>query len=169
MPTRTFAASAVLIASALAACGGVTRFSDTTPIVLASPAPAPEPPRVEVKKDRIQINEKIQFAFDEAVILPVSHGLLNEVVSAIQGHSEIKKVEIDGHTDTDGEEAYNQALSERRAKAVMDYLVQQGVDRGRLRAKGFGESRPIADNGTPQGREQNRRVEFLIRDQEGAR
>ena len=172
--TRTTTlASAVLFVSGVSACGGVTKFSDTTPIVLASPVPPPPPPpppeqpRVEVKKDRIVINEKIQFAIDKAEILPVSHSLLNEVVAAIQSHPEIKKVDINGHTDDDGDEKYNQGLSERRAKAVRDYLVQQGVDAGRLNAKGFGESQPIADNGTSQGREQNRRVEFLIVEQEG--
>lgn len=164
---------AAIILSTASACGGVTQFSDTTPIVLASPVPPPppppppEPPRVEVQRDRIVINEKIQFAIDKAEILPVSHGLLNEVVSAIQGHPEIKKVAINGHTDEDGDEQYNQGLSDRRAKAVLDYLVQHGVDAGRLVAKGFGESQPIADNTTVQGREQNRRVEFLIVEQEG--
>jgi outer membrane protein OmpA-like peptidoglycan-associated protein len=165
-------ASVGLLLGTLTACGGVTQFSDTTPIVLASPVPPPppppaEPPRVEVKKDRIVINEKIQFAIDKADILPVSHGLLNEVVSAIQSHAEIKKVGIHGHTDDDGDEKYNQGLSERRAKSVLDYFVQHGVESARLQAKGFGESQPIADNTTVQGREQNRRVEFLILEQEG--
>lgn len=169
----TTLASAAIVVGTLSACGGVTQFSDTTPIVLASPVPPPppppppEPPRVEVQKDRIVINEKIQFEIDKADILPVSHGLLNEVVAAIQSHPEIKKVGIHGHTDNDGDEKYNQGLSDRRAKSVMEYLVQHGVDAARLTAKGFGESQPIADNATVQGREVNRRVEFLIMEQEG--
>lgn len=171
-PTSSAVATAVLCVSVLSACGGVTRFNDTTPFVVASPAPPPPPPpppppRVEVQKDRIVINEKIQFAIDKAEILPVSHSLLNEVVSAIKAHPEIKKVAIHGHTDDDGDEQYNQGLSELRAKAVLDYLVAQGIDAARLEAKGFGESQPIADNKTFQGREQNRRVEFLIVEQEG--
>jgi OmpA-OmpF porin, OOP family len=171
---NTTLSAAVTIVSGLSACGGVTQFSDTTPIVLASPVPPPpppppEPPRVEVQKDRIVINEKIQFAIDKADILPVSHGLLNEVVAAIKSRPDIKKVDINGHTDDDGDEKYNQGLSERRAKSVMAYLLQNGIEAARLNAKGFGESQPIADNTTVQGREQNRRVEFLIVEQEGVK
>lgn len=155
----------------LAGCGGSIQFSDTTPIVLASPVPpppppAPEPPRVEVKQDRIEINEKIQFALDKADILPASHGLLDEVVAALREHAEITKLDIIGHTDNDGDDKYNQGLSERRAKAVLSYLVEHGIAAERLVAKGFGETQPIADNNTVAGREQNRRVEFLIVSQE---
>jgi outer membrane protein OmpA-like peptidoglycan-associated protein len=70
---------------------------------------------------------------------------------------------IEGHTDSIGTEAYNQGLSERRAAAVKNYLVKQGVpDGSRMTTVGYGESRPIADNKTPEGRFQNRRVEILI-------
>lgn len=167
-------ASAALMASTLSACGGVITFQDTTPIVLESPVPPPppppppEPPRVEVKQDRIEINEKIQFAIDKAEILPASDGLLNEVVAALQAHAEIQKLAINGHTDNDGDDKYNQGLSQRRAKAVLDWLVAHGVAAARLESKGFGESQPIADNATVAGREQNRRVEFLIVQQGGA-
>jgi len=156
----------------LAACGGITRFEDTTPIVLKSPVPPPEPPppaRVEVKQDRIEIKEKIQFAFNAAEILPASDGLLTEVTNAIKEHAEIKKVSIQGHTDSDGENAYNQELSQRRATAVLNWLKSHGVEGSRLEAKGFGESKPIADNDTPEGKEKNRRVEFLIVEQEGVK
>ena len=165
--------SSVVLAGALSACGGITHFEDTTPIVLANPAPAPppapppEPARVEVKKDRIDIKDKIQFAFDKAEILPVSDGLLNEVVGALQSHKEIKKVGIHGHTDSEGQADYNQSLSDRRANAVKSWLASHGVEAKRLESKGFGESKPIADNGTSDGREKNRRVEFLILEQEG--
>jgi OOP family OmpA-OmpF porin len=157
-----------------AACGGITRFEDTTPIVLKSPAPLPEPPpepppRVEVKQDRIQINEKVQFAFNAAEILPASDGLLGEVAEAIKQRAELKKVGIHGHTDSDGEPGYNQELSQRRATAVLNWLRAHGVEAARLQAKGFGESQPIADNNTPEGKEKNRRVEFLILEQEGVK
>lgn len=161
----------VTLAASTAACGGITRFEDTTPIVLKSPVPPPDPPppRVEVKQDRIEIKEKIQFAFNAAEILPASDGLLGEVASALKEHAEIKKLAIHGHTDSDGENAYNQELSERRAKAVLNWLKSHGVDGSRLESKGFGESKPIADNNTPEGKEQNRRVEFLIVEQEGVK
>lgn len=155
------------------ACGGVTRFEDTTPIKLASPVPPPEPPppeppRVEVKQDRIQINEKIQFAFNEAEILPASDSLLREVAEVLNQHTELKKIGIQGHTDSEGEPEYNQDLSERRAQAVLNWLKNHGIDAARMQSKGFGESQPIADNATSEGREKNRRVEFLIIEQEGA-
>jgi outer membrane protein OmpA-like peptidoglycan-associated protein len=156
-----------------AACGGITRFEDTTPIVLKNPAPAPAPepapPRVEVKQDRIEINEKIQFAFNAAEILPASDSLLGEVANALKEHAEIKKVAIHGHTDSDGEPGYNQELSQRRASAVLNWMKAHGVEGSRLEAKGFGESKPIADNDTPEGKEKNRRVEFLIVEQEGVK
>lgn len=172
MNRQLLGSGALSLAVTLAACGGMTRFEDTTPIVLASPAPpppAPEPARVEVKQDRIDIQEKIQFAFDKAEILPVSDGLLSEVADAIKAHPEIKKLGINGHTDSEGDNTYNQSLSERRAQAVKTWLVQHGVEAPRLDAKGFGESKPIADNTTPDGREKNRRVEFLIVEQGGGK
>ena len=70
------------------------------------------------------------------------------------------RTEVEGHTDSIGSEVYNQALSQRRADSVADYLVDHGVSSGRLEAKGFGESNPIADNSTEDGRAQNRRVEL---------
>ncbi len=74
------------------------------------------------------------------------------------------KVEVDGHTDSKGSDAYNQKLSDARAASVMQYLVSRGVEAGRLTSKGFGESKPIADNATDEGREINRRVELTITD-----
>jgi outer membrane protein OmpA-like peptidoglycan-associated protein len=147
----------------LGGCGGVIKFEDT----IAIPAVAPEPPkRVEVKADRIEINEKIQFELDKAEIKEASHGLLNEIVDVLKEHVDIKKVDILGHTDSDGTDEYNQDLSDRRAKAVLQYLVNHGIEKKRLSAKGFGEGKPIADNETEEGKEKNRRVEFLITERE---
>jgi outer membrane protein OmpA-like peptidoglycan-associated protein len=70
------------------------------------------------------------------------------------------KVEVQGHTDNVGGDAYNQTLSEARARAVMDWLVKHGVAAGRLTAKGYGKTRPVADNGSDEGRAKNRRVEI---------
>jgi len=154
---------------AVVGCGGVTKFSDTTAIAIKGPAMPPPavaaaPKRVEVKDDRIELNEKIQFALAEATILPESHSLLNEVVAAINEHKNIGKVDIIGHTSDEGADAYNLDLSQKRAKAVGEYLTSHGVDAGRLQSKGLGETQPIADNATAAGREKNRRVEFLIID-----
>ena len=144
-------------------CGGVVKFEDT----IAIPTIAPEPPkRVEVKADRIEINEKIQFALDKAELMEASHGLLNEIVGVLKEHADIKKLDILGHTDSDGTDSHNQDLSDRRAKAVLQYLVSHGVDKQRLAARGLGEGQPIADNATEEGKEKNRRVEFLIVERE---
>ena len=73
-----------------------------------------------------------------------------------------KKVSLSGHTDNVGTEAYNQALSERRVNSVKDYVVKKGVDASRVAGQGFGESKPIADNKTREGRAKNRRVEIKV-------
>ena len=79
---------------------------------------------------------------------------------------EIKKISIEGHASSDGDDNANLALSDRRAKSVMDYLVKKGVKADRLTAKGYGEQKPIADNGSEEGRVKNRRVEFNITERE---
>jgi outer membrane protein OmpA-like peptidoglycan-associated protein len=163
--------SGALLCLVLGACGGVTQFEDTTPISLRNPAPppAPEPTRVAVTSDHIEISEKIQFAIDKADILPASHGLLNEVVEVLQKNPQIAKLSIIGHTDSDGADTYNQQLSDKRAKAVLAYFTSHGIDAARLTAVGKGEAAPIASNDTAAGREQNRRVEFLILEAGGAK
>jgi outer membrane protein OmpA-like peptidoglycan-associated protein len=118
---------------------------------------------VIVKEEKIEILQKVHFATAKAVIMPDSFSLLDQVAQVLRGHSEIKKVRVEGHTDDRGPDRANQILSEKRAQAVRDYLVKRGgIDPARLEAVGYGESRPIADNKTPEGREANRRVEFTI-------
>ena len=92
-------------------------------------------------------------------IKPQAYPTLNEVVSILKNNPSMN-LEIQGHTDNRGSAAFNQGLSENRAKAVMDYLVENGIDEGRLSAKGYGFSRPAASNDTPEGRSLNRRVEL---------
>jgi outer membrane protein OmpA-like peptidoglycan-associated protein len=166
---RTWRATLLLALVLPAGCGGIIQFRDDRPIQVVGtlpPPPEPKPQRVVVKKDRIEINEKIQFDFDKATIKPESHDLLNEIVAVIRKNTQIKKLSIEGHTDSDGSDKYNLVLSERRADAVRDYLVGQSIDKGMLTSKGHGESRPLADNSSDAGKEKNRRVEFLITDQE---
>jgi len=160
-------------AAAASGCGGTMSFSDKSALVITGepPAPAappapPAPKRVEVTADKIVINDKIQFDVDKTTIKPESNGLLDEIASVIKDNPQIKKISIEGHTDSDGSDSYNMKLSDGRAKAVMAYLVEHGIDQGRLAAKGFGESKPIASNDTPEGKEKNRRVEFLITQQD---
>lgn len=122
--------------------------------------------RVEITSDKLVITEKIQFDFDKATIKPESSSLLNEIVEALTANPRLRKISIEGHTDNAGEAAYNLKLSKERATAVLDYLTQHGVAAQRLSANGFGEERPIASNEDAEGMEANRRVEFLITEQD---
>ena len=123
--------------------------------------PEPKKRQAIVREDRIEILQQVLFATNKATILPASHGLLNEVVDVIV-KNDIKRVRVEGHTDNRGVKTTNQRLSEDRAKAVAEYLVQRGIDPSRIEAAGFGDSRPVAPNLTARGRELNRRVEFHI-------
>ena len=105
----------------------------------------------------------VTFEFDEARLTANAQVILNGVADTLLGAQDIN-VEIGGHTDSLGSESYNQQLSERRAKAVMDYLARRGVDAGRMSSRGYGESDPIESNETADGRELNRRVELKIID-----
>ena len=88
--------------------------------------------------------------------------LLDQVAATLKNHSEIRLLRVEGHTDSDGADAYNEALSQRRADSVRTYLVSAGVPAERLVAKGFGEAKPIAPNSSRRGKEANRRVEFNV-------
>jgi outer membrane protein OmpA-like peptidoglycan-associated protein len=102
----------------------------------------------------------IYFASGAADILPQSTPTLKEIAQMLAEHPDLT-LEVEGHTDNVGDDASNQALSERRAQAVVAYLVSTGVDASRLTAKGYGESRPVASNATAEGRAANRRVELV--------
>ena len=101
----------------------------------------------------------VHFDFDKADIKPAYQGMLNEVASIMSMNPGLT-MEIDGHTDSKGSDAYNQKLSERRAKAAMTYLVGKGMAKERFMVKGFSFNKPIASNDTEQGRAKNRRDEF---------
>jgi outer membrane protein OmpA-like peptidoglycan-associated protein len=172
--STVWSAAPGLILLAAVGCGGTTTFQDTTPIRIAiapeppkvAADPPPEPPKVELKKDKIEIHEKIQFALDKSEILPVSFGLLDEVAKVIQENPHVQKVSIEGHASDEGDENYNLSLSKARAEAVRAYLVSKGVAADRLNSTGFGEGKPLVANDTPENREKNRRVEFNITKQE---
>ena len=101
----------------------------------------------------------VTFEFDSAKITADSTAKLDDVVKIITRNPDVK-VEIAGHTDSQGNDEYNMGLSERRAKAVEDYLIAHGAKDANMTVKGYGETQPVADNGTNEGRAANRRVEF---------
>jgi OOP family OmpA-OmpF porin len=107
--------------------------------------------------------EGVNFDFDKATIRPEGIAILNGAAALLQKHERVV-VEVAGHTDSVGSEEYNQGLSERRANAVKDYLISQGVTASRLTARGYGELQPIASNDTEEGRAENRRVELIVLD-----
>jgi OOP family OmpA-OmpF porin len=129
----------------------------------AEPAP-PEPPapRASISEEQIDLMETVQFETDSAVLVDRSKSLLDEVGDLLNKHPEITKVRIEGHTDSKASPKHNMKLSQDRAASVQQYLVDHGVAADRLTTKGFGETKPIADNGTEEGRAKNRRVDFKI-------
>lgn len=135
-----------------------------------APAPAPEPPKAE-KKTRTTFKMKgfqldlpgaIVFKTGTAEIEPVSEEVLNVVDSFLKTREDVSLLRVEGHTDSDGDDAKNQTLSEQRAMAVARWLVAKGNDCKRLLPVGFGETKPIADNATAEGKAQNRRTSFFI-------
>ncbi len=118
---------------------------------------------VVVTAKKIEIKQTVYFDTNKTTIKPVSYSLLNEVAQALKDNPKIE-VQVEGHTDSRGRNRRNLRLSQGRAESVRTYLIGQGVASERMTAKGFGEETPIADNRTRSGREQNRRVEFLITD-----
>jgi len=125
---------------------------------------APENPTVIARRGSIVLRRRINFATDSAEILPNSENLLNEIASVLIQNPQIRRVEIQGHTDNRGGPGFNMDLSQRRAEAVRDWLVRNGVDAARLEAKGYGMRRPIVPNITAANRARNRRVQFIIRE-----
>ncbi len=112
--------------------------------------------------DKLDILDVVYFQTNKATILSRSFGLLDNVAEVLADHSELQMIRVEGHTDSQGNDDKNKALSQRRAEAVVAYLVSKGVPADRLQAAGFGEEQPIADNTTKEGRAANRRVEFKI-------
>ncbi len=125
-------------------------------------------PNVEVTNTAIRIHQKVHFDFNRARIRAVSFPLLNTVAQVLKDYPNIA-VEVQGHTDSRGLDEFNLKLSEARAQAVRDYLVQQGVAVTRLTAHGYGEAQPIESNRTAVGRAANRRVEFIRTDSDAVR
>ena len=138
------------------------RLRPPPPVVAeAPPPPPPAPPAPPMKKKLIL--RGVNFDFDKSNIRSDAKPILDEAVSTLNEEHSVS-VSVEGHTDSRGTDAYNQKLSERRAKAVADYLSGHGVDGSRLSTVGYGESRPVATNDTDAGRAENRRVELRVQE-----
>jgi hypothetical protein len=120
-------------------------------------------PLARVEEDQIVITQRIEFEFNSAKLVPSSTPVLEAVLEILKEHEEITEVLVEGHTDNVGKPAYNKKLSDKRAASVVKWLVEHGIDQGRLRSAGVGLERPIASNDDEVGRQKNRRVEFHIK------
>jgi len=146
---------------------GIPDVEDKCPTV---PGPAsndgcPPPegePVVEIETTRLSLRDMIHFDTAQDTIKAQSNHILDEIASIMKSHAEIRKVRVEGHTDSVGSRPYNLDLSQRRASSVVRSLVVRGVAAARLEAVGYGFDKPVASNATPLGRAKNRRVEFTL-------
>ncbi len=170
---------AASLLSGLAGCGGVTQFQGAQAFAIAGtpppPPPPPPPPKeepnpappVELRDNKIEIHEKIQFEENKATIKSESFGLLKEIADVIKANPQVKKISIEGHASAEGDAKRNKTLSDQRSKSVVDYLVKtEAIEAQKLAAKGWGIEKPIAPNDTEENRSKNRRVEFLVVEQD---
>ena len=146
---------------------GIRDDVDACPKEKGKPDPDPQkngcPTSVRVTDEEIVILDQVQFKTGSAVILPASNDLLMQVAMVLVEHPEILKVEVQGHTDNRGGKKYNMKLSDKRAAAVVKWLVKKGsIDATRLSSHGYGMQEPLTDNDTSEGRQKNRRVQFKI-------
>jgi OOP family OmpA-OmpF porin len=137
--------------------------SKPAPVVAAEPAPEPIPePVTEPALETVRVELDVKFDFDKSVVKQDSYGDIKNLADFMNQYPQTTTT-VEGHTDSVGTDAYNQKLSERRANAVREVLVNQyGVGGDRVNSVGYGESRPVADNATEAGRAVNRRVEAEV-------
>jgi outer membrane protein OmpA-like peptidoglycan-associated protein len=117
--------------------------------------------REESRGTVITIPGSVLFASGKSTLLPSAQIKLNAVAEALKDQDD-RKIMVEGHTDSQGTEDFNMVLSQGRAQAVRDYLVSRGVPTDRITAQGYGLTRPVADNKSPEGRANNRRVEIIV-------
>ncbi len=110
----------------------------------------------------VTLSGNVLFVTDKAELLPTAQAKLTEVAGVLTNQDPDAKMVVEGHADSQGQAAHNQELSQRRAESVRAYLVSRGVASDRITAAGFGDTRPIADNKSPEGRANNRRVEIVV-------
>jgi outer membrane protein OmpA-like peptidoglycan-associated protein len=150
-------------AMSVTASGTTTAATATVSADEAAPTVTVAVPHLEIQQNVIRLRRgtRIQFATNSDQILPASHEVLDEVVAVLRQNERLR-IRVEGHTDNVGNDAENMSLSTRRAHSVQGYLVAHGIAADRLENTGCGEGVPLGDNATDDGRQQNRRVEFVI-------
>jgi outer membrane protein OmpA-like peptidoglycan-associated protein len=118
--------------------------------------------KVVVGAEKLELKEKVYFAFDKAIVKADSYALLDQVAKVLLDNKSFR-VRVEGHTDAVGTNEHNQALSDQRAAAVVEFLTSRGIAKDRVTSKGFASSVPLETNDTAAGRESNRRVEFVLK------
>ena len=122
----------------------------------------PDKGRVIVRKGKLEILDKIYFETDKAIIKPISFPILDAIAATLKGNPQITEIEVQGHADERGDDDYNLKLTEARSQAVRTYLIDKGVEAGRLQAHGYGETKPVCGEHNEDCWSRNRRVEFVI-------
>lgn len=144
---------------ALAACDpDLVKKPEPAPVAVAPTPPPPPQPTYET----VSLSAGALFDVDKDTIKPEGQRQLDAFAERVRTLGNIQHIEIAGHTDSTGADTYNQQLSERRANSVKNYLSDAGIDPSIMSTIGYGETRPVADNGTRDGRAQNRRVEITL-------
>ncbi len=147
-------------------CGEVAKAPEPEPAppeTAPAEAPVPEPAVPQTITTTVSLGAGALFALNKATLKAAGQAELDQLASDLGKLSSIESISIVGHADSTGAASYNQDLSERRANSVREYLIGKGVDPALMSASGMGESQPIADNKTRDGRAQNRRVDIGIK------
>lgn len=145
-------------------CGEMPKAPEPEPAAEAAPveAPVPEPAVPQTITKSVSLGAGALFDLNKASLKPAGQAELDQLADNLGKLTSVESITIIGHTDSTGAASYNQRLSEKRANSVRDYLIGKGVDPALMSASGMGETQPIADNKTRDGRAQNRRVEITI-------
>lgn len=159
---RALIGLATIVGTGCAALAPAEKMDQFPVMEVKAERPPPGPDKIILTPSNIAIIDKIQFEVGKAELLPISFPVLDDVVRVLKENPQIKEVDVEGHTDATGSADVNRKLSQARAESVVKYITSKGIKAGILTPKGYGPDRPIADNATEEGRDANRRVEFLI-------
>ena len=160
--SSTWAGGGALVGAGMAAAYCWVHGAEAQQVAVVEEEVMVEEVAVAEPAEAVRVELDVKFDFDKAQVKQESYGDIKALADFMKQYPQTSTV-VEGHTDSVGSDAYNQGLSERRASAVRDVLVNQyGVESGRVQAVGYGESRPVADNATAEGRAINRRVEAEV-------